>query len=973
MSLNTEHLTSPLKGVQLLEEAPEPEDIEVIGDIPYERLQSIDESLIAEFHTVVDFKNKYKHGNFNDLGKKIPRDETRETNTTAKVIKEVNKYSYGASKPPMIAGIALNILTLSGRYWWKRRYIREGNYGHYRSSGRDMFVAPGYHSLVSTVENWVQHEGTPEVPIDDETHLTRTFGSKILIYVPENHIGGAYRVGIEDELAEDGEFVIFPQGHHVLPNENYREVKIVELVPNRPIELGPLTILFIKEGYIGGAYSKTDGRYAIFSPGPPYIFNKKDYYDSVIVKRTTDRFLVGPVTFLTVPKGSLGSATHKTGKTQFLYPGKTYQLHEKDFTDIEVKARVPIFSLGSCYFLTVESGHLACARNKKTGEYELFEAGNTYQLSKEIYEEPKMTRHTLNFELGPYYFLTVEEGYLAGALNKKKGEFELFNSGTTYKLHSSEYEKPEIKRIDSYVVTCGHYTKITPRDDMLIGAFKYAKAGETSEFMEFESPTIIHSYRDYYGLESIKKYSNEPQRFGPFNIVTVPSGYAGVFNCKGKLEIKEAGWYKLPAEYEFKDFIPLKTFPTKLDVSFTTKDGVSMNVTLTVVWSVKEAREVALYPGGLEEIKNEIMTQSKLVVSKLCRNYNRDQILPTKQDVLMKVGSDVDEDTINEFLKSNDKETEELYKHLQTNFSTILGNSLASSKTGTTIENARLENFLLMDEGIKENLHKITQAIVDTNRQKVEAEKDLKEIQNKAKLAEEQEKAKATVAIEKAKAEAKVIEEQQMAKAKVEIERAKADAEIKKQISLADVSIDKEKAEAQALVDRKKALSQAEIERDRAKMLLEKAKAEAESKTVNAKAEADAISLKAEAEANSIKMKLQAEAEGKRKAIEAESLMSSQQLQIELARLEVEMAKGYGEAAWKNPDKIERLLENFKGRITMGNLDLHELILRERMEEHEKPMEERRPIDNNSLRMAQLGKGRTSPTLMAAALQSLQK
>jgi regulator of protease activity HflC (stomatin/prohibitin superfamily) len=957
-----------LKGVKLLEEAPEPEDIEIIGDVPYERIQSVDESLVADFHTVTDFKNKYKHGNFNDLGKKIPRDETRETNTTSKVIKAVNQYSYGPSRPPMIAGAVLNVVSLSLRYWWKRRYIREGYYGHYRSSGRDMFVPPGHRSLVSTVENWVIQEGTPEVPIDDETHLTRTFGSKILIYVPENHIGGAYRVGIE--LAEDGEFVIFPQGHHVLPDENYREVKIVELVPNRPIELGPLTILFIKEGYIGGAYSKTDGRYAIFSPGPPYIFNKKDYYDSVIVKRTTDRFIVGPVTFLTIPKGYLGSATHKTGKTQYLYPGKTYQLHEKDFSNIEVKPRTPIFSLGSCYFLTVESGHLACARNKKSGEYELFESGHTYQLSKEIYEEPKMTRHTLNFELGPYYFVTVEEGYLVGALNKKKGEFELFNSGSTFKLHSSDYEKPIIQRVDSYVVTCGHYTKITPRDDMLIGAFRYAKTGEVSEFVEFDSPTIIHSYRDFYGLEAIKKYSNEPQKFGPFNIVTVPSGFAGVFNCQGKLEIKEAGWYKLPAEYEFKNFIPLKTFPTKLEVSFTTKDGVTMNVTLTIVWSVKDAKDVSLYPGGLDEIKNEIMIQSKLVVSKLCRNYNRDQILPTKQDVLMKVGSDVDEETINEFLKKNDKETEELYRHLQDNFSKTLDYSLKSSKTGTIIESARLENFILMDEGIIENLHKITQAIVDTNRQKVEAEKDLKEIQNKAKLAEEQEKAKATVAIEKAKAEARVIEEQQSAKAKVEIERAKADAEIKKQQVLAEVSVDKEKAEAQAVVDRKKALAQAEIERDRAKMLLEKAKAEAESKTVNAKADADSIRLKAEAEANSIQMKLQAEAEGKRKAIEAESLMSNQQLQIELAKLEVEMAKGYGEAAWKNPDKIERLLENFKGRITMGNIDLQELVLRERMDEHDRPKEERRPIDAASLRAS--GLGRTSPTLKQAALNSLQ-
>lgn len=935
-----------LKGVIVIEEAPEPEDIDIVDEIPIERKQLLSETLIAEFKTVTDLENQYKHGNFNTLGRKVPRDETRETNTTQKVINAVNHYSYNASAPEYGTGLFLNVLTLSGRYWFKRRYIREGYYGHYRSSGRDMFVGPGYHSLVSTVESWINHENNlPEVPIDDEENLTRTFGSKILIYVPENHIGGAYRVGLEDELAEDGEFVIFPQGHHVLPNENYRDVQIVELVPNDPINFGPMTILFIKEGYIGGAYSKTDGRYAIFSPGPPYIFNKKDFYDSVIVKRTTGKFKIGPVTFLTIQKGCLGSATHKTGKTQYLYPGKTYQLHEKDFSNIECVRRTLNFELGSCYFVTVQEGFLACSRNKRTGNYQLFDHGHTYQLSKELYDVPELKEYTLNFKIGPYHFLTVEEGYMAGALNKKKGEFELFKSGETYKLHTSTYESPIIKKIDSYMVTCGHYTQITPRDDMLIGAFKYGRNGEKAEFVQFDEPTIIHSYRDYYGLESINKYSDNPQTFGPYKIVTVPSGQAGIFNCQGKLEVKEPGWYKLSAEYNFMEFVPLKTFPTKIDVDFTTKDGVIMKVTLTVVWSVNDAHQVSLYPGGLTEIRKEIINQSQLVVSRICRNYNRDQILPTKQDVLLRIGSsvDVDEEKIKAMLKENDKETEELYKTLQDTFSKSLENSLSSSRTGSAIVSARLENFLLMDEGIKENLHKITQAIVDTSRQKVEADKELKHLQNQAKLSEEREKASATVAIEKARADARVKEEQERAIASVAIEKAKAQAEVKKQESLANVQVEKERAVAHA-----------EIEREQAKIYLEKTKAETEAKSLSAKTEAEGIRVKAEAEAESIRMKLNAEAEGKRKAIEAESFMSEKQLQIELAKLEVEMARGYGEAAWKNPDKLERLFEHFKGRITMGNVDLGEMVLRERMDEHDKPKSSRQPINSSALRAAGL-------------------
>ena len=84
-----------------------------------------------------------------------------------------------------------------------------------------------------------------QVPIDDEAHLTRQFGSKTLLYVPENHIGGAFRVGLVDDLCEDGDYVIFPQGHHVLPNDNYRSTSVVRLGGESVVRLGPLTMLFV--------------------------------------------------------------------------------------------------------------------------------------------------------------------------------------------------------------------------------------------------------------------------------------------------------------------------------------------------------------------------------------------------------------------------------------------------------------------------------------------------------------------------------------------------------------------------------------------------------------------------------------------------------------------------------------------------------------------------------------------------------
>lgn len=64
-------------GVYIVEKAMEPEDIDISGEVPTERRQKIDPKLVANFDIVKGFREKYKHNNFNDLGRKVPRDETR--------------------------------------------------------------------------------------------------------------------------------------------------------------------------------------------------------------------------------------------------------------------------------------------------------------------------------------------------------------------------------------------------------------------------------------------------------------------------------------------------------------------------------------------------------------------------------------------------------------------------------------------------------------------------------------------------------------------------------------------------------------------------------------------------------------------------------------------------------------------------------------------------------------------------------
>merc|ERR1719335_2148197 len=107
-------------------------------------------------------------------------------------------------------------------------------------------------------------------------------------------------VAVEGHAAEnDGEFVLFGQGRHVLESNSYRQV-VVSKLDNDMVRLGPVTILYIKEGFIGGAFERNSGHFRILNPGPPYILHEKDYEGIELKKRTLAPFNVGPIHFMTV-------------------------------------------------------------------------------------------------------------------------------------------------------------------------------------------------------------------------------------------------------------------------------------------------------------------------------------------------------------------------------------------------------------------------------------------------------------------------------------------------------------------------------------------------------------------------------------------------------------------------------------------------------------------------------------------------
>ena len=53
------------------------------------------------------------------------------------------------------------------------------------------------------------------------------------------------------------------------------DVTVVKLGSKPILKFGPLTILYVKEGQLGGAYSKNEGAYRLFAPGPPHILHEQ--------------------------------------------------------------------------------------------------------------------------------------------------------------------------------------------------------------------------------------------------------------------------------------------------------------------------------------------------------------------------------------------------------------------------------------------------------------------------------------------------------------------------------------------------------------------------------------------------------------------------------------------------------------------------------------------------------------------------
>lgn len=134
-------------------------------------------------------------------------------------------------------------------------------------------------------------------------------------------------------------------------------------------------------------------------------------------------------------------------------------LHEQDYEQIElVKRTLNQFKLGPYNFITVKDGFLAGTFEKHGGQFQVLPPGNTYILHEKKYDPPSIVIRSDLFLLGSYYFITVRKNFVAGAYKKKGGEFITLESGSTYQLNSEEYHEPIMVKKDQHLVKCGPLT-----------------------------------------------------------------------------------------------------------------------------------------------------------------------------------------------------------------------------------------------------------------------------------------------------------------------------------------------------------------------------------------------------------------------------------------------------------------------------------------------------------------------------------
>jgi regulator of protease activity HflC (stomatin/prohibitin superfamily) len=780
----------------------------------------LDDGLIKTYVPI----ETWKAGNFNFLDQTIERDDSNKVRNNLELIEKFNENKFedeniNGSGIGITFGYLASALTLGGWILMRRRTIPPGNYGHYISSSKHVLTAPGIRMIISTAESWKEN-----ILIDDEENPNRKIGDKVILQVPENHLAGGYRIGMQKGgSTKDQEFVLFSQGRHILPESRFYGVDIIKLTTSR-MSLGPLTVLYVREGWLGGVVHRKTGVFRILYPGPPYILHEQDYENVQLVERVNDVFRVGPFEFVTVKDGQIAGAFSKlNGRFQILPPGKSYQLHQKDYSNVHLINR------------------------------------------------------TKEFKLGPYYFLTVSSREEAGVYRKKDGLFVRLAAGKTYQLNEDSFEQPIIVKRKSHVTKCGPLTMLTVEEGTLNGAYRVSDG----KFVEFEDQTqeyVLHE-KGYHGLVTVSRNSNLVQFFGPFKVVTIREGFVGQFEIEGNIDIKQPGYYKVESNVNIYDPIPVRMFQEILpELEFRTKDGVSMGVKTTITWHVTNAQQVANFSGSFKQLQGLVKEMTGDALIRLCKMYNRGDLLPTAQDLDRYKQEGM---SLTEVNKVSEEEFIKLQAGLADSCCTEMGGISTTSKLGITVLKVQIERFQLKNDSILIELESITKAQLSANRERAEGEYRIvkADLDKQARIKDAE--ANASVALAEAKAAADV--------------------------RLTEIEMENRSRQDQATVDntiaREKTATAMQIEYD-------KVIKEAESKSMAIRAITEAEYLK------------------KIKECEAASHMPEQEFELRKLQLQVDMLREIGHAAWQYPDVYTGFLTQFGDKLRIGPLSVTETLSR---------------------------------------------
>jgi len=764
----------------------------------------------------------WESGNFNMLGQRIERDDTHRVTNNVDLIQAFNEHPFEDDMLGKVFGGLSVALSLGTVLAARRRVIPPGFFGHYTSSSRHMLLRSGIHMLYSASDHWLE-----DIEIDDEYHPNRKFGDKVILQVPENHLAGGYRIGQESAGAKDQEFVLFSQGRHVLPESKYYGVNIIKLEggeQNNILRLGPLTVMYVREGWMGGVSNRKTGVYHLLYPGPPYILHEQDFEvnEAELRPRNEDKFTIGPYEFVTVKDGEIAGAYRKRdGRFTILPPGHSYQLHEKGFEKVIKKKR------------------------------------------------------TVQFQLGPYYYLTVQNGFEAGVYRKTDGLFLRLPPGKTYQLNCNEYESPILVKRQSHITRVGPLTLLTLQNGKLSGAYRH-KDGAFVEFQDESREYVLHE-KHFHGLVTVDRNTTVKQDFGPFKVITIREGYVGQFEVEGRIDIKEPGYYKVPSNTNIYEPIPVKMFQDILpELAFRTKDGVQMGVKCTITWHVTDAQMVATFAGDFDDCAHLIRERAGDALIRLCKMYNRGDLLPTAQDV-----EHLQSEGMGEAEAS--KLADEQYRLLQKTLSDACQDELkaisASSRLGITVEKVQIERFRLMNDTILVELEKITMAQLSAKREKVEGDYQIAKAQAEKLAREKRAEADASVQLKEAKAAAQVRRTEVAMENEARRQAAETDNEITKAKNATAVQVESEK------------------------MIQE-----------------------AEAKARAIQAITDAEYNKKIKEAEAAAKMPPQEFELRKLQMQVEMLREIGGAAWKYPDVYTGFLEQFGDKLRLGPMSASETL-----------------------------------------------